>query len=33
MKWTPVGSHGPEVVLKPLTREWAFHALSLDLSW
>jgi len=27
MKWTPVGSHGLEVVLKPLAMERIFHAL------
>ena len=27
MKWTPVGSHGLEVVLKPLVKERIFHAL------
>jgi len=27
MKWTPVGSHGLEVVLKPLAEERVFHAL------
>ena len=27
MKWTPVGSHGLEVVLKPLVNAPVFHAL------
>jgi hypothetical protein len=27
MMWTPVGSHGLEVVLKPLARDRVFHAL------
>jgi len=27
MKWTPVGSHGLEVILKPLAMERIFHAL------
>ena len=27
MKWTPVGSRGLEVVLKPLVKERVFHAL------
>jgi hypothetical protein len=27
MMWTPVGSHGLEVVLKPLAKERIFHAL------
>jgi len=27
MMWTPVGSHGLEVVLEPLTRERVFHTL------
>ncbi len=27
MKWTPVGLHGLEVVLKPLANEQVFHAL------
>jgi hypothetical protein len=27
MKWTPVGSQGPEVVLKPLANERVLHAL------
>ena len=27
MKWTPAGSHGSEVILKPLARERVFDAL------
>jgi hypothetical protein len=27
MMWTPVGSHGLEVVLEPLARKRVFHAL------